>query len=87
MLSLIGFEMMAGDKFEEDEAEARAGGEAGVEEPEVRGGHRFVEATDPSDEPVPVERLSRHSFGSVIESGCEFEVDGDHAGRFAVAAR
>ena len=46
------FEMMAGDEFESDEAEAGTEGEGGVEEPEGGGGHRFVEAADPADEGV-----------------------------------
>jgi hypothetical protein len=45
------FQMMASEEFEEDEAEAGAG----VEEPEVRGRHRFVEAADPEDEGVAEE--------------------------------
>lgn len=46
---------MVGEKFEEDEAKAGAGGEAGVQEPEVCGWHRFVEAADPDDEGVAEE--------------------------------
>jgi hypothetical protein len=46
-LSQFGFEVMASDEFEGDEAEARTEGAAGVEEPEGGGGHRFVEAADP----------------------------------------
>jgi hypothetical protein len=44
--------MMAGDEFEEDETNAGAGGEAGVEEPEVRGGPFLQVAADPADESI-----------------------------------
>jgi hypothetical protein len=70
----LGFEMMAGDEFEEDEAEAGAGGAAGVEEPEGGGGHRFVEAADPADEGV------REEEGEIIQA------DDDGLSIFANAA-
>ena len=53
---------MADDEFEDHKAKARAGGEAGVEQPEVRGRHRLVEAADPADEGVGGEE------GQVIEA-------------------
>jgi hypothetical protein len=43
-LTRLSFEMMAGNKFEDEEAEAGAGGEGGVEEPEGGGRHRLAEA-------------------------------------------
>ena len=56
------FEVMAGDEFEDHKAKARAGGEAGVEQPEVRRRHCLVEAADPADEGVGEEE------GQVIEA-------------------
>ena len=53
---------MAGDEFEDYKAKARAGGEAGVEQPEVRGRHRLVEAADPADKGIGEEE------GQVIEA-------------------
>jgi hypothetical protein len=50
--SRFGVEMMPRDEFEGDEAEAGAEGEGRVEEPEVGGGQRFVEAADPANERV-----------------------------------
>ena len=46
------FEIMADDEFEDYKAKARAGGETGVKQPEVRGRHCLVEAADPADESV-----------------------------------
>lgn len=87
LLSRFCFEMVSGDEFEEDDAEAGASGAAGVEEPEGGGGS-FRKAADPVDKSVRGdERLPRHCFRAVVESECEFEVDGDHAGRIAAAAR
>ncbi len=57
-----GFEVMADDEFEEEEAKARARGEAGVEQPEGGGGHGLVEAADPADHGVGEEE------GQVIEA-------------------
>jgi hypothetical protein len=51
-LSCFGFEVMGDDEFEEEEAKARAGGAAGVKQPESRRRHRLVEAADPADETV-----------------------------------
>src|SRR5687768_12349091 len=54
--------MMTGDELEEDEAEAGAEGEGGVEEPEGGGGHRFEEAADPADDAVAGEE------GQIVEA-------------------
>ena len=54
--------MMAGDEFEEDEAEAGAEGEGGVEEPEVCGGPFLQIAADPADNRVGSEE------GQIIEA-------------------
>jgi hypothetical protein len=52
---------MAGEEFEEDEAEAGAGGAAGVEEP--GGGGSFLQvAADPANESV------REEEGEIIEA-------------------
>lgn len=48
----LAFEVMADDKFEDEEAETRAGGEASMEQPEGGGRHRLVEAADPADHGV-----------------------------------
>src|SRR5437764_9776088 len=50
----LGFdlEVIPGDEFEDDEAEAGAEGEGGVEEPEVGGGPFLEEAADPADHRV-----------------------------------
>src|SRR5437588_3151802 len=54
--------MMPGDKFEEDETEAGAEGEGGMEEPEVRRGPFLEEAADVADHRVGGEE------GEIIEA-------------------
>jgi hypothetical protein len=43
---------MAGNEFEDQEAEARGGGERSVEQPEGSRRHRLVKASDPADQAV-----------------------------------
>ena len=58
---------MADDEFEDYKAKARAGGETGMEQPEVRGRHCLVEAADPAHDHETLLRLSLHAAPEVRE--------------------